>query len=203
MEKEYKIFKDGFNKILDLLSLVDKEVELNYKKIVDMIPENIVGAVSQCNDFETHNSKYGVDFMRFVNAVSLDFTVKQPYSRSEIYVHRLFDEDLSPKKLFSLTVRNTPIKKPNIQLFYEEKDGKYNFIGTNDKPNEKNIDITWEIYLEYNDFEPYLIYSKLFRGMEIETKEIPITFDELTQYIETEDEYEEDWEVEFDADFDV
>ena len=203
MEEKYKIFKQGFNKILDLLSLVDDEVEVNYKKFINIIPGNVLGAVSECDDFATHNDKYYVDFMRMVNAVSLDFINNKPYLRTEIYVHRLYEEDLAPKKLFSLTVRNTSIKKPNIQLFYEEKDNKFDFVGTNDKPKENNIDISWEVYLEYEDFEPYLVYKKFFRGLEIVSKEIPITFDELAQFIEDEEEYEEDFEVEFDADFDL
>jgi hypothetical protein len=203
MEERYKIFKNGFNKILDLLSSVDDEIELNYKKLVSIIPSNVVGAVSECDDFSTHNDKYYVDFMRLVNAVSLDYINKKPHLRTEIYIHRLFEEDLSPKKLFSLTVRNTPIKKPSIRLFYEEKDGKFNFVRTGDRPNEKSIDISWEVYLDYEDFEPYLVYKKFFRGLEIVSKKIDITFDELTQYIEDIEDYEEDMEVEFDADFDL
>ena len=203
MDEDYKIFTKGFDKILDLISLGDDEVCEKYKKYISIIPNNVLSAVSESKDFETGNECFNVDFMRYENAVSLDFIRKKNYLRSEIYIHRLHDEDLSPKKLFSLTVRNTKRKKDDIRFFYVEKHGKLNFVGTNDLPNEKNFEISWQVLLDYNNFEPVLIYKKFFRGIEIESKEFPVTFDELSQYFETEEKCGDDWEIEFDAEFDV
>ena len=100
MEDKYKIFNNGFNKILDLIGCLDCDIKKYYKKIVDLIPDNVVDAVSNCDDFQTESKQFSVDFMRLVNAVSLDYIQNKPYLRSEIYVHRLFEDDLSPKKLF-------------------------------------------------------------------------------------------------------
>lgn len=203
MEEDFKVFTKGFDKILDLIELGDDEVCEKYKKYMSMVPSNVLDAVSESKDFETGNSQFTVDFMRYENAVSLDFIRKNKYLRSEVYIHRLHEEDLSPKKIFSLKVRNTKNKKEDLKFYYVEKDGKYDFVGTNDKPNEINVDISWEVYLNYNDFGPYLEYIKSFRGMQIYSRTIQLTFDELTQYFETEEKCGDDWEIEFDADFDV
>ena len=56
------------NQIQKSISIIDQkenddEIELNYKKLVSIIPSNVIGAVSECDDFSTHNDKYYVDFI--------------------------------------------------------------------------------------------------------------------------------------------
>ncbi len=186
MEDKYKIFNYGFNKILDLVEFVDSDIADNYKKHISIVPSNVINAVCDCDDFATSTPKFSVDYMDFDNSVSFDYTNKQPYIRTEIYIHKLFGEDLSPKKLFSLTVRNTKIKQPDLQFHYELKDGELNLIKTSDNNCLKNIEISWEVYLAYEEMEPYLVYKKFYRGIEIVSKEVKISFDELTQFIDDE-----------------
>ena len=193
MENKYKIFDCGFNKILELAEMVDEDIVRNYKKYISIIPANIKKAVSECNDFATSSSTYSVDYMKFDNAISFEYANKKPYLRTEIYINKLLGDDLSPKKLFSLSVRNTKLKQPDLQLFYEIKDGKLNFTGVSEK-DSRNIELEWEMFLQYENFEPYIIFKKYFRGVEIVSKEFNMTFDELTGYFD-EDVLDEESET--------
>lgn len=206
MEEKYKIFNKGFNKILDLITDFDDEIIRKYKKIVDILPSSVVAAMNECDDFATECDEFNVDFMRLVNAVSLDFARYKNYLRTEICVHRFFREDLFKNnlslKIFSINLRNTKKKKPDLQFFYKEVDGKYVYEETNDNA-EKNIDLSMEIYLDSRGDEYYLVCIKNFRGIEVSQKEKLVSFDELMQSVEDEDDFEEDMEIEFDADFDL
>ncbi len=179
MNKEYKIFDKGFNKILDLISIRENEVSDKFAKFVKLLPYNVKEETQKCCDFETQNEEFEVSFARLVNAIDFDFVNLKPYLRFEIYVHKLFGEDLSPKKIFSLKV--------------------HNLVGA----KNKDFDILWEVYLDYNDFGPYLEYKKIFGGNERYLIRKQITFYELERHLETEEQYEDDWEIEFDADFEV
>lgn len=207
MDSEYLIFDKGFNKVLDLIGSVDNEAVNNYKKIVNIIPEEVLDAISGCEDFATDCAEFNVDFMRLVNAVSLDFSRNKNFIRTDIYVHRIFEDDLFKNnlslKIFAINVRNTENKKPNIQLNYIQEKGGYKFVGTNDNANEKIIDYTFEIYLDSRDDQYFLVSVKSFRGVVLNTKEVEISFDELMCAVEDEDDCEDDCEVEFDADFDL
>ena len=203
MENKYKIFDIGFNKILDLVESADQIIANYYKRLVKMLPENVVDAVSGCVDFATDCDEFAVDFMRFQNAVSLDYARNKDYLRFEIYVQRLYEDDLGPKKLFSINIRNTTRKQPDLQVYYEYEDSKLKFVRTSDKDYKKNIDVTFEVLLAYEDFEPYLICKSYYRGIVNTEKRVDISFDELTQYLEDEEPYEEEMEFEFDADFNL
>ena len=75
-----------------------------------------------------------------------------------------------------------------------------NFVKTNDNNIRKNIEFRYEVYLQNIDNEFYLTVTKSFRGVEIYTKQVPISFDELLDCVELEDEYEEAMEIELDFD---
>ena len=207
MREEYKVFDKGFNKVLDLVESYNSSFYNKYKSVIDTVDDIVLDAVVDCEDFATGNAKYDVDFMRLPNAVSLDYTRKKKFLRSEIYVHRIFEEDLFKMgvelKLFSIDIRNCEKKPKNLEFYYEVKNNKLNFVGTNDTKDKIDIDIHYQIDLVSENDEFYLVCTKELRGVPIYSKEIPISFDELYQYVETEEEYEEDMEVEFDADFDL
>lgn len=207
MKDNYKVFDKGFNKVLDLVESKDKSIFNNFKTIIDIIPDNVIDAISSCDDFATEEENFNVDFMRLVNAVSLEFTNNNKYLKSDVYVHRIFEEDLFKQelnlKIFSINMRNTFKKMPKLELFYEQVGDKYKFVGSNDKDKEKILDYTCEIYLANKEDEFYLNIINQFRGIELSNIQIPITFDELMNYVEVEDEFEEDMEIEFDADFEL
>lgn len=207
MREEYKVFDKGFNKVLDLVESYNSAFYKKYEAIIDTIDDVVLDAVVDCEDFATGNNNFDVDFMRLVNAVSLDYTRKKNYLRSEIYVHRIFEEDLFKTglelKLFSIDQRNCEKKPKNLEFYYEVNGDKLNFVGTNDKKDNIDIDMHYQIDLVSENEEFYLICTKELRGIPVYRKEIPVSFDELYQFVENEDKYEEDMEVEFDADFDL
>ena len=207
MRDKYKVFDKGFNKVLDLLEDYCPKFYNKYKSVIDTVHDTVLDAVVDCEDFSTGNDKFDVDFMRLVNAVSLDYTRKQNYLRSDIYIHRIFEEDLFKSDLclniFSIDQRNSENKPKNLEFYYEQKGNKLNFVGTNDKGNKIDMDTHYQVDLIINGEDYYLLCTKEFRGHELYRKEIPISFDELYQYIEDVDKFEEDMDVEFDADFDL
>ena len=187
MDKECKVFSGGFNKILDLISVEENEVSDKFERFVKLIPQNIKNEISQCCDFEFCDDDFEVSVVRLVNAIDFDFIKLKPYLRFNVYVHRLFEDDLLPKKLFSLSVKNM---RPN----YAKND-----------LNEQDLSLNtlWEVYLDCNEFGPFLEYRKTFRGDEVYSRKKQISFYQLENCLETEEEYEDDWEIEFDADFEV
>lgn len=204
MDNNYKIFAKGFNKTLDMLDNFKKVSNL-FKRVVDIIPKNVVEKFSSCEDYPFDGGDYHIELARMTNEVSIDFTRYKNYLHAEVSVHRIFEDDMSPNKLFSIYIRNVPQKAKALQIYYQEEGGKVHFVGTNDENYLKTIDIKYEISFDYDENkQPYLILKTYFRGQEL-TDEVhyPISFDELAQIFEDEDPYEEDWTVEFDADFDL
>ena len=115
-------------------------------------------------------------------------------------VHRVFEEDLYKDevyiKLFSYSFRNTEKKQEPMLFYFEEVDGKYNYKGSNKVKG--TVDINCEVYLERDDDDFYLRSARTVCGLEIYNKRIPVTFDEIVQSVEDEDDYEEDLEMELD-----
>jgi len=207
MREEYKVFDKGFNKVLDLVESYNGSFYNKYKSVIDIVDDIVLDAVVDCEDFATETEAFDVDFMRLVNAVSLDYSRKKNYLRSEIYIHRIFQEDLFKTglnlKLFSIDQRNAEIKPKNLEFYYELKENKLDFIKTNDEKDKIDIDIHYQIDLVSENDEFYLVCTKELRGIPIYSKEIPISFDDLYQFIETEEEFEEDLEIEFNGDFEL
>lgn len=209
MRGYFYIFDKGYNKILDLIGVVDPNLDKVYKNFAMKLSNRLVNRISGCENFSIDNEDFHVELSMLVNSLWLDHIKKrEKYLAYEIYVHRLFEEDLFVDelnyRLFRFGFRNSEKKSPDLKLYYEEKDGKLKYMGSNDEEGEFIIDTYWDVYLERREDDNfYLICKKEFRGAVIYENEVEITFDELMQCVETEDEYEEDWDVEFDADFDL
>lgn len=206
MREEYKVFNKGFNKIFDLVETVEPKLISRYQTFIDSLPRIVLDKTSKCKDFIIDTDNYTVEMDRMPNSLDLDYIQKNGYKRTQIMVHRYFEQELFEQDvsitLLTFSQRNTARKKKDLQLFYEEINNQYKFIGCND-PDLTDIDYKWEVFFEMQNDEFYLISKFSFRGLEISCKKIEVSFDELFQCIETEDEYEEDLEIEFNPDFDL
>ena len=206
MENKYKIFQKGFNKVFDLIETADDLAIRDYEKLVESLPVETLIKLFECDDFNVDNERYNADLVRLVNAVSLEFIKYKDYLKTDVYIHRLFEEDLYKEevniKLFAYAQRNTVKKKEPLKVYLNHENDEYKLerIENNDK---SIIDTSCEIFLERIGDDFFLRTHRIVRGWEIYEKVIPVSFDEILQCVEDEDEYEEDIEIEFDAEFDL
>ncbi|MBR4998334.1 MAG: hypothetical protein IKY10_00495 [Clostridia bacterium] len=200
MENKYKVFQKGFHKVLDLVETADVYAIKDYERLVGNLPGDVLIEMFKCEDFVIDNEKYNADMVRLVNELSFEFVTNKKFSQTEMTIHRVFEEDLYKDevyvRLFSYSFRNTSKKQEPMQVFYEEKDGKYNYTGNNKENN--SFDLNCEVYLERIDDDFYLRSVRTICGWEIYDKRIPVTFDEIIQCVEDEDEYADDLEMELD-----
>lgn len=202
MDNKYKVFQKGFHKVLDLVETADNYAINDYQKLVRCLPGDVLIEMFNCEDFSTDNERFNVEMVRLVNELNFQLVTKQKFTQTEMTIHRVFEEDLYKDevfiKLFSYSFRNTSKKQEPMQVFCEEVDGKYNYTGSNKAKSD--IDINCDVYLERIDDDFYLKSVRTICGWEIYNKQIPVTFDEIIQCVEDEDEYEEDVEMELDFD---
>ncbi len=211
MEEEYKIFKNNFNKALDLVSNVDPELEKKYKQIVRRFPRDLIYKISTEEFFHTplDNDDYYAEMDTFNRQVVLDYTRYDNYLRVEIEVGRYFPQQLyteileGPIKVFNLRYRNQRIKQPELRLFYEVREGKIFYTGNNDKADHNYVEVEYDVFLEKNGVDFMLTSRKTVRGWLIYEKKYLVYLDELIHCAELEEDYKDDDEVEFDADFDL
>lgn len=215
MEEEYQIFQKGFNKIINLISDVDENLAKQHKNVVRSMPAYVLDKIEQLEDFSEQTEKYNTEMIMFNNKLVLDFTRYSNFCNAEMEVHRIFEQHVFPKVdkkgeyvqeeplvLYKLSMRNTPKKKNNLEVHYEERNGKYVLVGISG--DEAGIvDVTYTLSLEKVAGKFYLISTKTSRGWEIYSKRCQISFDEIISAVEDEDDYQEDLEVEFEADFDL
>ena len=202
MDNKYKVFQKGFHKVLDLVETADVYAIRDYERLIGNLSGEILINMYKCDDFIVDNDNYNADMVRLVNELSFEFVTNKKFSQTSLSVHRVFEEDLYKDevfiKLFSYSFRNTSKKPEPLKVYFEETDAKYSFTGTSKENN--NIDINCEVYLERIDDDFYLRSVRTICGWEIYNKQIPVTFDEIIQCVEDEDEYEEDIEMELDFD---
>ena len=207
MSGRFFIFDKGFNKILDLLSDYEPKIANIYGNFVNGLPYAITDETYKLEEFSLPENNYFAEMCVMENSIWLDVVNNKPYMRFELYVHRLYEENLSEEnshfRLFKFGYRNTVDKRPDIQFNYREENGKYVFVGTNDNPHEIINDKYYEVLLERRGDDYYLISIGNNRGIEFYRNELKLSFYDLVEYIEDEDEYEEDFDIEFDADFDL
>lgn len=201
MELECKVFDKGFNKILDLIEDVDYQLFNRFKLMMRFLPENLKDKLQKCEDVEFRNDAFNFEMLRTENSLNLDFALESPkYLKNEIYIRRLFDEDMLSDeeeiKIFSIYQRNT--KKKNSPLLFKECDGVLTPFTTEDRAKEIKV----ELIIKKVKDSFVLIKNTNIRGLE--TREIKDVFklEEMFEYLEVEDEYEEELEVYLDIDDD-
>lgn len=207
MEERHKIFQKGYNKILDLVEEIDGYLVKKYKQFVNSLPEEVIDVIGECEDACGVNDDYDIEICALVNAVDIDFTRFKNYLRTNICVHRIFEDNLFEGecsiRIFSFSERNTKKKMPDLKMFYEEVDGKYRYLGNNDQTNGNAKEYEWDVYLDRFGDDFILSSTMYFKGCEIYKNERLISFDEVMQCVEDEDDFEEDMEFDFTPDFDI
>lgn len=209
MEEEFKIFQECYNKTLDLIADVDFALIKKFKSFVQILPNDVVKRISVGKDFNTdyENTEFYAEMLAFNNSLDFDFTRYKNYLRVEFKISRFFVEQLyedgEPIELFNFKYRNEEEKQPELRVFYELKDGKFVYNGDNNKAKPHYVDIEYEVYIEKQNDKYILVSRKMSRGWVIYEKKYQAFLDELIQCSETEDEYEKDEAIEFEADFDI
>jgi len=216
MQDKYLIFDKGYNKILDLLEEADLEVASMHEKVVNNMPINVFNQIRELEDFTKQTSTHNTEMIMLGNRIDLDFTRYQNFINAQMEVHRIFEQHVFPKVdkkgnfiqeepivLYKLEIRNTPRKQPDLNVYFEEQNGKFVYVGSNNTDNNI-IDLCYIVSLEKIAGNFFLVSTKTARGWEIYTKRSEIAFDEVIDRVEDEDDYEEDAvDAEFEADFDI
>jgi len=216
MHSKYKIFQKGYNNILDLLEIADYSVFKKYIQMVSSLPEEVIEKTQEFEEFSEEHKNYIADLTMCVNQIDFDYINTKDYLRTSIMIHRIFEQNIVPSitksgklipikpiEVFKMEVRNTKDKKPPLELYYEQENGNLKYMGDNDNSEKPTIDYCWTITLEQDDDIYFLRSKHTARGWDIYEKTTDVTFDEVIRTVETEDEYEEDMQIEFEADFDL
>ena len=203
MDNKYKVFQKGFHKVLDLVETADENAIKYYENLVGNLPVEVLLKMLECEDFNITNDNYIAEAVRLVNEINFEFVRNKKFAQIEMNVHRIFEEDLYKDevriRLFSFYARNVKNRPKALQVFLQENNGKYKLEKLEN--DDKNlIDINCEVFLERIDDDFYLRTRKTIRGWEVCDKIVPVSFDEIIQCVEIEDEYEEDIEMELDFD---
>lgn len=183
MREEYKVFDKGFNKVLDLVSSAKGQAAEGYCNFINILPDEVLEELSTCEEFEKSNQFYIVSLCNSGNTLHLEFASNYKYIRSQLKVHRIFQNELDEEdniELFEFVIKNTP---------------------TGEKKGANAYEYRWNINLVLKGYDYYLntittINNKVYYN------EVEISFDEIQNCLETEDEYIPDIEIEFDSDMD-
>lgn len=214
MEDQDFIFQNGYNKIINILEDVDTKLSRRHSAVVSILSQEVLDKVAQLKDFSISSEKENVEMIVFCNKIVLDYTRYQNYLSVEMEVNRIYEEQAFPKinkkgeyvqedpiLLYRLALRNTPNRNNQVHTYFELVDGKYNFVNATVDPNV--LDVEYNVYLEKINDKFYIKSVKSSYGLEVYTKRAEFSFDEIIDCIEDEDDYEEDLEIEFEADFDL
>jgi len=213
MEQKYKIFSEKYNRMLDLVEMVDTNLTNKYKKVVSKLPVNIINQLSEDKDFTCDGTDYRIDYDKYDEMIEFQYTTYRKYFNVSMNIYPFYSDDLLEEKeddkevyvspeieddedgnlfIFSLTMTNAE-DEAKIKINFEEKDGEYKYINT----ETNGMEMDYSVFIEKLENEEFQLISKYsFNGVEVYKKVIPISYEELLEYSMTEDdriEYEQEW----------
>ncbi len=213
---KYNIFKNGFNKVLELVEFADLNVINKYKEIINQIPEESLEMISELEDFNIESNGYIVDMVVSENKIDLEVIRNKNYAQYQMQICRYYPFQLFPSlskslkfipiepiRLIKIAERNTKNKNEDLNFYFEQKDGEITYFGNNDTSNGKIVDFEFEVFIEMIGTKYCLTSVLTFRGVEVYAKRKYIHSEQLFACAEKEDPYKEDIEIDFDADFDL
>ncbi len=184
MDSEYKIFDKGFNKVLDLVESAAGQGAEGFQNLVDILPDEVLEETKKCEEFSDANQFYVVDLCNTGNTLHFDFARNYNYLRVMVKLHRIFQKELDENdniELFEFVIKNTPTGVKNCSNALEYR---------------------WNINLVLKGYDYYLTTITTINN-KVYFNEVQVSYDEIQNCLETENEYSPDLEVEFDADFDL
>ena len=203
MEEKFRIFEEEkFNKILDLLEIVDTDLLEQYKKIISAIPTKVVNAVAECEDFDVSTSSYTADMLRITDgakdSIFLTFNNTKNNLKIELNIFPFSEFDINPELK---ALNDSYMKELNLEVKKEEDLPWFVFSLTLSQ-DDKIYD--WEVYVQPYDDEFQIISIKNYKEQMVEQKVITLSYEELIQYADNEeycedDEYYEEDDIEFDG----
>lgn len=204
MEEKYKIFDKGFNKVLDLIEYSDAELFNRYKSALHFVPKKILCKLQDCEDVSFNTEGYSFEMLRTENSLNIEFNLEgEKYLKTQMYIRRIFaedilDDDQEKIKIFSIYQRNSKDKK--YPYVFEDNKGVLRAKNYKDDENSKELGVNF--VLEKDSFGIYLVRYTTVRGVVLREVKDVLDLDDMYEYLEVEDEYEEELEVEFTLDED-
>lgn len=210
MEQKFRVFTEDYNKMLDLVEMVDAEVANKYKKVISKIPENVLEMLPHKKEFCFQAEDLRIDKDCYDEMIEFQYTTYRKYfnaslniypyyedelledDNEEIYVDQEFEEDEDGDIfIFSLTMTNTQ-GEAKIKFNFEESDGEYNFVGA----EQNGIELDYSVFVERREEDFYLVSRHKLNGIEIKKFEKPISYQELVEYACEEKELDDECDFE-------
>lgn len=206
MDEKYRVFPEKYNKMLDLIEIVDEDLVIKYKKFISKLPVQVIEKMMfekefcfQAEDLRIEQDSYGemmefqcTTYRKFFN-ISLNI---YPYYEDELLEEyddefEILDPEIAEDEneyifIFSLTLTDCK-DEPKVKINFEEVDGKYEYKETKIEGKE----VEYSVFVERREDDEFFLISKCkFNGIEIKKKEKPISYDELVKYANYDEEDE-------------
>ena len=213
MDNKYKIFKERYNAVLELVDNNDDVVLNIYKNAIDKILERGLSAMpdyekerhmsyfSTLDQFKLDFSGYKLEFIDLDSTCYLDIEKNNPYFHIAVSIQELNDDNYTYLNLLTISVRNMKEIEPKLHLeYFQDENGNLTLISSNynEDKNAINFDYTVDIMFENNKY--YLLIKKWHRGVELSCNQVEITEEEVWDCIDASQEdidEEDDEEIDY------
>ena len=190
MKDSEEIFSENYANLLDLVERVSPSFSNQIFNFVSSLPKSIKQHIQE-EDYCTYDSENGTMHVSvYSDFMDVEYLRYQPYLNVSMYAYPFYEEELNDYDendecvedklmlIWSLTHKNTQ-NDPGFQFYYKENDGKYDYLGVEVDDGTK-MDETVFIEKKKDDYK--LIYIKSVNSIQVEYKELPISFEELASY---------------------
>lgn len=197
MENEYKVFPEKFNRVLDLVELVDEGLAENYKKSIKSLPDCVHESLATCGEFALFGKDFDSDLTIDGDILELEHFQFNKYLQKSIKIYPFYedelDEDFEQLFLFSLTLSNIKTT-PKLKINYTIEDGNLKYVNT----EMNGIEIFYSVMLDKREDDYCLTCKKELNGHELYVKQKIMSYDELVDYAAEDDSFFEDDECCYD-----
>lgn len=213
MEQKYRVFAEDYNKMLDLVEMVDIELADKYKKVISKIPVKVLEMLPHKKEFCYQAEDLRIDKDCYDEMIEFQYTTYRKYFNASMNIYPFYedelleDEDEEEKEvyidpeiaededgdifIFSLTMTNTQ-GEAKIKFNFQENNGEYKYIGA----EQNGVELDYSVFVERRDEDYFLVSKHTLNGIEVKKIEKPISYEELAEYACEEKEIEDDCDFE-------
>lgn len=210
MEQKYRVFAEGYNKMLDLVEMVDSELLEKYKKVISKMPASVIEMLPYKKEFCYQGEDLRIDKDCYDEMIEFQYTTYRKYFNASINIYPYYEDELLEDDededneeieidpeieeeedgdifIFSLTMTNTQ-GEAKIKFNFEEENGQYKYVGA----EQNGIELDCSVFVERRNDDYFLVSKHLLNGVEVKKIEKPISYEELVEYACEEKEIKDD-----------
>ena len=184
-----EVFSKMYSKLLNLIAKVNEKLVDKIYDIVNNLPRPLKTNIEFEETCSLDAIDKHIDLRMYGDMMELKIVRYKKYLATSIFLYPYYEDEVLEKEqqvgdhymlLGSLNVTNTE-EDVNMEFYYKEKDGKYDLKGMNIPNNGKEIDIS--VYLDRDGDDYYLNSVYSFNNIELHSKTLPITIDEILEHV--------------------